>query len=175
MKQYGMISILLFVTLMVASQNKNDLELIRTSFQEIKSEEDINSILSFPIEGSDRSEVNIVEAYKGASQCMMANYVFSALSKLKNFNEGKKILEASISENKDVENVYLRLLIQLNVPRLLNYDNDVDEDIRFLEEHLAKSSIDLSYKHIMINNLVSVSKEQEQKDALLKIDLVESS
>ena len=175
MKQYGMISILLFVTLMVASQNKNDLELIRTSFQEIKSEEDINSILSFPIEGSDRSEVNIVEAYKGASQCMMANYVFSALSKLKNFNEGKKILEASISENKDVENVYLRLLIQLNVPRLLNYDNDVDEDIRFLEEHLAKSSIDLSYKHIMIKNLVSVSKEQEQKDALLKIDLVESS
>jgi len=101
---------------MVTSQNKNDLELIRTSFQEIKSEEDINSILSFPIDASDRSEVNIIEAYMGASQCMMANYVFSPSSKLKNFNVGKKILEASISENMDVENVYLRLLIQLNVP-----------------------------------------------------------
>ena len=175
MKQYGIISILLFVTLMVTSQNKNDLELIRSSFQEVKSEDDINSILAFQIEGSDRSEVNIVEAYKGAAQCMMANYVFSTLSKLKNFNEGKKILEASISENKDVENVYLRLLIQLNVPKILRYYKNVDEDIRFLEEHLAKAAIDSKYKRIMIKNLVSVTKRQEQKDMLLKIDLVESS
>lgn len=172
MKQYGIISILLFVTLMLTSQNKNDLELIRTSFQEIKSEDDIDSILAFQIEESDRSEMNIVEAYKGAAQCMMANYVFSALSKLKNFNEGKKILEASISENKDVENVYLRLLIQLNVPKILSYYKNVDEDIRFLEEHLPKAAIDTNYKHIMIKNLVSVTKLQEQKDALLKIDLV---
>jgi len=175
LKQHGIISILLFVTLMVTSQNKIDLELIRTSFQEIKSEDDINSILAFRIEGSDRSEVNIVEAYKGASQCMMANYVFSPLSKLKNFNEGKKLLEASISEKMDVENVYLRLLIQLNVPRILSYYKDVDQDIRFLEEHLAKAPIDPNYKHIMIKNLVSVTKRQEQKDTLLKIDLVESS
>jgi len=160
---------------MVNAQNKNDLELIRTSFQKIKSEDDVNSILAFQIEASDRSEVNIVEAYKGAAQCMMANYVFSSLSKLKNFNEGKKILEASINENKDVENVYLRLLIQLNVPKILSYYRDVDEDIRFLEEHLAKSAIDPNYKHVMIKNLVSVSKRQEQKDALLKIVLVESS
>lgn len=175
MKQYGVISILLFVTLMVTSQNNSDLELIRKYFQEIKSEKDIDSILSFSIEGSDKSEVNIVEAYKGASQCMMANYVFSPLSKLKDFKEGKKILEASISENKNVENVYLRLLIQLNVPKMLSYHKDIDEDIRFLEEHLAKAPIDQSYKHIMIKNLVSVSKGQEQKDTLLKIDLVESS
>ena len=175
MKQYGIISILLFVTLMLNAQDKNDLELIRTSFQKIKSEDDVNSILAFQIETSDRSEVNIVEAYKGAAQCMMANYVFSSLSKLKNFNEGKKILEASISENKAVENVYLRLLIQLNVPKILSYYRDVDEDIRFLEEHLAKSAIDLNYKHIMIKNLISVTKRQEQKDALLKIDIVESS
>ena len=106
---------------MLTSQNKNDLELIRSSFQEIKNEDDINSILAFQIKESDKSKINIVEAYKGAAQCMMANYVFSALSKLKNFNEGKKILEASISENKDVENVYLRLLIQLNLPKILSY------------------------------------------------------
>jgi len=174
LKQYGIISILLFVTLMLNAQNMNDLELIRKSFQEIKSEDDLNSILVFQIEESDKSEVNIVEAYKGAAQCMMANYVFSALSKLKNFNEGKKILEASISENKNVENVYLRLLIQLNIPRILSYYKNVDEDIRFLEEHMAKASIDTDYKHIMIKNLVSVTKRQEQKDALLKIDLFES-
>ena len=174
MKQYGVIFILLFVTLMVHAQNMSDLKLIRTSFQEIKSEDDLNSILAFQIEASDRSEVNIVEAYKGAAQCMMANYVFSALSKLKNFNEGKKILEASILENKDVENVYLRLLIQLNVPKILSYYKDVDDDIRFLEEHLAKAEIDPNYKRIMIRNLVSVTKQQEQKDSLLKIDIVES-
>jgi len=173
LKLYGIVFILLFVTLKVNAQNMSDLVLIRTSFQEIKSEDDLNSFLAFQIESSDRSEVNIVEAYKGAAQCMMANYVFSALSKLKNFNEGKKILEASIIENKDVENVYLRLLIQLNIPKFLSYYKDVDQDIRFLEEHLAKAVIDPYYKRIMIRNLVSVTKEQDQKDSLLKIDLVE--
>lgn len=175
MKKYALISIFLFVTLMGFSQEKNDLEWIRTAFQEIKNEEDINKILAYPIENNGRDDSNIIRAYKGASQCMVANYVFSPISKLKNFNEGKKILEASILESKNVENVYLRLLIQLNVPGILNYHDDIDADIDFLEDHMAGSAIDLPYKNIMVKNLLSVTKKEERKEALLQIKLNESS
>ena len=174
MKQFALISIFLFVTLTVHSQKSKDLEWIRTTFQGIKSENDINEILAYQIENSGEDN-NVIKAYKGAFHCMMANYVFSPISKLKNFNEGRKILEASILESKNVENVYLRLLIQLNVPGILNYKDHIDDDIDFLEEHLAGSMIDLTYKNIMIRNLVSVTKKEEHKDVLLQIKLNESS
>jgi len=106
---------------------------------------------------------------------MMAEYVFSPISKLKNFNRGKKILEASILESNNVENVYLRLLIQLNIPGILNYHDNIDADIDFLEDHMARSTIDLTYKNIMVKNLLSVTKKKEQKEALLQIKLNESS
>ena len=174
MKQYAFISIFLFVTLTVYSQKSNDLELIRTAFQNIKSEDDINKILSYQTENNGKDN-HIIEAYKGASQCMMAEYVFSPISKLKNFNRGKKILEASILESNNVENVYLRLLIQLNIPGILNYHDNIDADIDFLEDHMARSTIDLTYKNIMVKNLLSVTKKKEQKEALLQIKLNESS
>lgn len=174
MKQYGIISILFFVTSISSAQNTRDLELIRTAFQDIKNEEDVRSILVFEIIETNREQVNILEAYKGASQCMMANYVFSPVSKLKNFNQGEKIIEASITENMEVENVYLRLLIQLNIPKVLNYYNNIDGDIIFLDQHMSKAPIDVEYKKIMIKNLLSVAKTNEQEDALLQINLVES-
>lgn len=173
MKQYAFISIFLFVTLTGYSQKSSDLELIRTAFQNIKSEDDINKILTYQAENNGKDNY-IIKAYKGASQCMMAEYVFSPISKLKNFNEGKKILEASILEGKNVENVYLRLLIQLNVPGILNYHDNIDADIDFLEDHMAESTIDLPYKDIMVKNLVSVTKKEKHKDALLQIKLNES-
>lgn len=175
MKKRGVITVLLFVTLMLSSQNKNDIELIRKSFQEIKNEDDIDSILAFRTKGPEGSEMNIIRAYQGAAQCMMANYVFSSISKLKNFNQGKTLLEESIEEDKSVENVYLRLLIQLNVPGILGYYKNIDGDILFLGEHLSSSTIDITYKNLIIQSLVSVAKNKEQKDALLKIKLLESS
>lgn len=174
MKNYGLSLILLFVTLISSSQKKNDLDMMRDDFQGIKNAEDIKSIMVFEIQEPNGTDVNILKAYQGAAQCMMANYVFSNLSKLKNFNQGKKIIEASILEKKNVENVYLRLLIQLSVPRMLNYHKNMEEDILYLEDNMSTAAIDLTYKKLMMKNLISVSKKEDQKDALLKINLAKS-
>ena len=175
MIKYCIISILLFVTLISATQNTRDLELIRAAFQDIEKEEDVKSIIDFKIIDTIKANINVLKAYKGAAQCMMAAYVFSPVAKLRNFNEGKKILEGSIMDNRNVENIYLRLLIQLNVPKILEYHKSIDEDILFLNEHLPKEPIDMAYKNLMIQNLVSVAKNKEQKNALLQIKLSESS
>ena len=172
MTKQALILGLMFVTLSSVARNKNDLETIRSQFQVIESEEDIENIILFEGDSLNSSEDQMIKAYKAAATCMMANYVFSPKAKLKYFNEGKKELETLISSAKEVENVYLRLLLQLNVPKVLNYNENIEEDVAFLEENMAESEIDLAYKNIMIENLVSVTKKKDLKETLLQIKLV---
>lgn len=158
---------------MSRAQENKYLETVRIEFQGIKSEADIEKLLAFENNNVKASELQLIRAYQAAGTCMRANYVFSPISKLKYFNEGKKKLEELISRDKEVENVYLRLLLQLNVPHMLNYHKNIDEDVAFLDASLAEAPIDLSYKRIMIENLVSVAKKKELKEVLLQIDVVE--
>ena len=102
---------------------------------------------------------------------MMAKYVFSPMSKLRFFNKGKTELEGLIDSSKDVEKVYLRLLIQLNVPRTLNYYKNIEGDIGYLQEHMAAAQIEASFKSLMIENLLSITKKEKLKKALLDIEL----
>ena len=145
---------------------------LREVFQQIHSEEDIEKIIELPIDPEDPNGLN-ARAYQAASTCMMAEYVFSPIKKLKYFNQGKTFLENLIAEQKSAENVYLRLLIQLNSPRILNYHENIEEDIAFLETELPKAKIDVDYKYTMIRNLVTLSDEDEVKEALLRIKVTD--
>jgi len=155
------------------AQESDLVNLLRSDFQKIDSEDDIERILAVKVKGLDEKELKIINAYQAAGTCMMANYVFSPKSKLKYFKEGKGELEELILFNKDVEKVYLRLLIQLNIPKFLNYHKDIDSDIDFLQEYMAKAPLELSFKKTMIENLVSVANNKDVKEALLDIEVEE--
>lgn len=167
------IVVLLLVNLIGRAQENTSLKKIRLEFQEIQNEDDIEKILAFDYKNAKESEQEMIKAYQAAGICMMANYVNSPVSKLKYFNKGKNNLEELIEEGKEVENVYLRLLLQLNVPGMLSYNKNIEEDVAFLDSTLAKSSIDVFYKKLMIENLVSVAKKETLKEALLQIEVVE--
>ncbi len=152
----------------LAAQEPVSLDNMRQSFQAITSEEDIQEIMDISIDSRD-PDASTVRAYQAASTCMMAEYVFSTIKKLKYFNQGKSSLENLIAEEKSVENIYLRLLIQLNIPRLLNYYKNVDEVIAFLESQLPAAKIDVEYKYNMIRNLVTLADKDELKEVLLGI------
>ena len=161
----------ILITLLTGLNLQEDevLKKTRSSFQEIKSEEDIYLLSQVDVESAKYDARDIIKAYQAAATCMKAQYVFSPVSKQKFFNRGKQELEALIEKNKSVEKVYLRLLLQFNVPRILNYYKDIDGDILFLETHLAEAPIDLPYKKLMIKNLVSVADKNEIIDILLQI------
>ena len=163
----------MFVTLLSQAQVNTELMKMRSEFQEISSEADINKILDFEYENTDVNERQLIEAYQATATCMLANYVFSPVSKLKYFNEGKEKLEELIFARKGAENVYLRLLLQLNVPQILKYSKNIEEDMAYLGSSLATAPIELSYKYAMIKNLVSVAKKNELKEVLLQINVVE--
>lgn len=160
---------LLFVTLTSQGQNDKILANIRSDFQLIDSEEDIDKILAYDLKNVEETELHVIKAYQAVATCMMAKYVFSPLSKLKYFNTGKKNLEELILKGKEVENIYLRLLLQLNVPRSLNYNKNIEEDVSFIQASLGASTIDMTYKDTMIKNLVSVAKKDQLKDILLQM------
>ena len=166
------IILLLFVTLSSKEQDVSALNKIRSAFQQIGSEEDIHKILEYEYEPVDKYEDQMIKAYKATATCMLANYVFSPVSKLKYFNEGKKSLEELIRIGKDVENVYLRMLLQLNVPRSLNYHKNIEEDVNYLQDSLADAPIDILYKQRMISTLVSVAKKKDLKEVLLQINVL---
>ncbi len=166
-KSLLLLTFLVFST-SLGAQEPVSLDQMRHSFQEISSEEDIQYIIDMPVDAQD-PDAAVVRAYQAASTCMMAEYVFSPIKKLKYFNQGKTSLENLIAERKSVENVYLRLLIQLNIPRLLNYYKNVDEDIAFLESRLPAAKIDVEYKYNMIRNLVTLADKDELKEVLLGI------
>jgi len=153
-----------------AAQNSSFLDELRQNFQKINSEDDIEQIMGMSID-SNEPEASTAKAYQAASTCMMAEYAFSPVKKIKYFNQGKTSLDELIAEDKSVENVYLRLLVQLNSPRLLNYYQNIDEDIAFLEAELPEAKIDVDYKYIMIRNLVTLADKNELKEVLLGIDM----
>ena len=152
----------------VLAQESFSLDRLRQDFQDIDSEEDIERIIAISID-TDQPDASTAKAYQAASTCMMAEYVFSPIRKLKYFNQGKTSLEELIAEQKSVENVYLRLLIQLNIPRLLNYYKNIDQDIAYLEAELPTAKIDVDYKYTMIRNLVTLADKDELKEVLLGI------
>lgn len=152
------------------AQDALSLDRLRQNFQEINSEDDIEQILEMSIDSEDPS-AQTAKAYQAASTCMMAQYGFSPIKKIKYFNQGKSSLEKLIAEQKTAENVYLRLLIQLNSPRLMNYYKNIDEDIAYLESELPGAKIDVEYKYTMIRNLVTLADKDEVKEVLLGIEV----
>lgn len=170
MTRKKIILVLLLVSGLMRAQEYKSLDLVRKEFQKLKNEDDLKKFLSLDFVDSSSYEQRIITSYMAAGTCMMADYAFGPKSKLKYFKQGKKSLEKMISEQKVVENVYLRLLIQLNIPKILNYHKNINEDVDFLESNMSSAQIDQAYKMQMIDNLTSVATDVKLKEALQNIE-----
>lgn len=168
-----LISAFLFVTLTVRAHIDPGLESLRSAFQEVEEREDLERMLGWDPSLIEEGDKNVLMAYMGAANCMMANYVFSPFLKLEYFKEGRELLEKSISLEKNVENVYLRMLVQLHVPKILNYYEDIQGDLEYLQRHLPAYEASVSFKERMIANLSDAAKKEELKNALLQVPVAE--
>lgn len=111
---------------------------------------------------ADNSTVD--QAYLGVCQAIMAQYVFLPTTKLKSFYDGKDLLDDSIEENqKNGEQRYLRLLIQLNAPSFLFYNKNIDNDLQVFMEDVKNQNIDPKWSIIFIDNLLKGKKLSEQQ------------
>lgn len=74
-------------------------------------------------------------AYEGALRMKRAGLLKGPPNKLKEFKAGRELLEQQIKQFPDnAEFRFLRLMIQENAPRILGYYDNIDADLKLLQE-----------------------------------------
>jgi len=105
-------------------------EKVRTLYLSAVQNEDSNNQLLQLLGQYDQNDV-LIQGYRAVAVMMQAQYTLNPYSKYKFYNNGKSLLESSISKEKsNVELRYLRLCVQVNLPDFLDYKDNIDEDIR---------------------------------------------
>lgn len=142
-----------------SSFSGNELDAFRKRFQRVENKAAAESFLKTEVTSKDLKEKITINAYKGVCKMMMAEYVSNPLSKYSWFNEGKDMLEQSIKMNRNVENIHLRLMVQLNAPSFLGYSSDIEKDVNYIKKNLEKSSVSEETKKMIITNLMANDSE----------------
>ncbi len=162
------VTLLFLVVLSFSLSAGNDLASFRKDFQQVTDKSSAESFLKEEIAVGDLKEKITINAYKGVCKMMMAQYVSNPISKYSWFNEGKDMLEQSIKMNRNVENIHLRLMVQMNAPSFLGYSNQVEKDVAYLIKNLEKSSVSDETKKMIVNNLVANDTENRFKELAKK-------
>lgn len=145
------------------------LEEVRDQFHLIDNEYDLQKVTQLSKAHKNNPNSHVLKAYHGVCISMMAEYKFSPLSKLKLFNEGTDLIEYSIESNRNVENVYLRLLVQLSVPKILNYSSEIKADVDYLIQNLPQSDLSDEDQKRMVRTLLETKNTEVDLNSLKNI------
>lgn len=114
-----------------------DLEYVRANYDKAVTDKKLCRQLIEDLEKAEKSSLFL--AYLGGLQTIWANHVFSPISKLNTFNQGKKNIEKAIASDKDNAEIrFIRLSVQKNAPSFLGYNSMIKTDKAFLRTHRTK-------------------------------------
>lgn len=114
-----------------------DLEYVRANYDKAVTNKKLCRQLIEDLEKAEKSSLFL--AYLGGLQTIWANHVFSPISKLNTFNQGKKNIEKAIASDKDNAEIrFIRLSVQKNAPSFLGYNSMIKTDKAFLRTHRTK-------------------------------------
>lgn len=151
MFKHGLIILFLIVNGCLYSSN---VQLARIHFTKVKNDEQIDTLLVL----LQKENSPIANAYKGAYTIMKAKYVSSPFKKYAFFNEGKNLLEKAVAKSPDnIEIRCLRALIQVNLPKFLNYYEEISSDVDFVLTNIRTSDLSKEIKYKIITNLVAAN------------------
>ncbi len=159
MKMRLLIFLCLFFS--VASFAGEGISYFRKSFKGIEDKATAEKFLATEIEEDNLQNAVSIRAYKGVCKMMMAQYVSNPFSKYSWFNEGKDLLEKSIKLNKNVENIHLRILVQINAPSFLDYSSDIASDKAYLLKNIDSAKIPDETKKDILKALITSGKLTE--------------
>ncbi|MGR3809216.1 hypothetical protein [Jiulongibacter sp. NS-SX5] len=123
---------------------------VRSRFSQINSEEDCEAFIKF----CDQVKCDAAVGYKATATMQMAEFAFMPNSKWSYFKKGKAILENHIKTHpKDLEARYMRVMIQLNAPAMLNYNEDYKSDYALIKKEIGSSSLPKSYQKTILDTI----------------------
>lgn len=99
----------------------------------------------------------VQQAYLGAFQTIWAKHTINPFEKLKTFNTGKANIEESVVQApSNAEIRLLRLSIQLNAPGFLGYNDNIEEDKKFILDN--RSDIQSETLQKIIDECIKIKK-----------------
>ena len=88
-------------------------------------------------------------AFSGVGNLFMAKHVFNPISKMSYFKKGKTELDKAIQlQPKNVEIRFYRLLSQTEMPKILGYYENIEEDKTFIKNNFQDWNDEVLKKEI---------------------------
>lgn len=135
MKGTSLFLLLLFATKVCATEP--DMEEVKTLFEASAYSRSSADRLLKLLSKVDHSSSPVLICYKGVAEMMQAKYGFNPINKFRRFKRGKNLIEEAVKKEPDnLEIRFLRFVIQTNLPAFLNYNEQINEDKRFLLNNL---------------------------------------
>lgn len=124
------------------------LDVVRANYNKLVSDKELcEKMIVELVEIKNNSATHL--AYLGGLQTIWANHVFSPISKLNTFKEGKKNIEQAIKKEPDnVELRFIRLSVKKNAPSFLRYKSNIKEDTEFIKENRQQVGSEILKKNI---------------------------
>ncbi len=117
----------------------------------------------------DAEDSKTLLAYKGAAGTLQAKYAKTIGDKKKYFLEGASLVEQAVTaEPSNIEIRLIRLSIQENTPKILNYRKNIAEDKTFIVQNLSVQNRAL-HNYVLQYALKSKAFSEAEK-ALLRQD-----
>lgn len=106
----------------------------------------------------------VLVAYKGASIIMLSRFEKKISDKIKVLKEGASLIEKAVAkDSKDAEIRLIRLSIQENLPAIVSYKKNIQEDKNFILKNFDNQSLSLKeYFKGFIFQSKSFSKDEKQ-------------
>lgn len=131
-----LLTLILFVSIPSSELNE-----IRRSFKNASESKASAEAFYELVQAKEYGDEILYTVYDGASEIILSKYLGSNMEKLKFFNRGSDKIEKAVDEDSsNTEIRFVRLVIQMNTPGFLNYDENIEEDKAFLLNHYSESS-----------------------------------
>lgn len=145
-----LILVLVGLVLFIAVLSANNLKTVRKYYFQVNTEEiELEDYERFVNTNTNDSSIEW-QAYTIMTWFLKAKDYYNPVNKLEAFNKGRKLLDNLIKQDSsNLELRFLRYTIQDNAPGFLGYDDNIEEDKKFIQKgYLALTDIDLKTRII---------------------------
>lgn len=151
-------TLLLLLALNISSYN-NDISTIRTLYLSAYTNESNCNYFGEKLMSIQDEKNVLIKGYKGCFYFIKCKFINNPISKYIYFNKGKELLESAIqTDPNSIELRFLRYTIQKNTPRFLLYYNNIEKDLKFVNENLNKT-INKDIKNFILTSITSINKQ----------------
>ena len=131
------IVIIFFLTFNLMQINAQDINSLRQTYLDSFKKEQVCDSVKTILENKNELS-NIENAYLGVFHMMKCRFTLNPISKISLFYIGRDLLEASIENDpKNLEIRFLRYSIQKNIPKILSYSKNINEDEKFIYDRMS--------------------------------------